>query len=175
MNDKTMPALPEGVAEALRLLNESGYHDAADALRECAEGLLTDTVPLAIFAEVCAERGELRAKADFLAMTAQGLRKDAERWRFLRDLPACSFSLTYNDHNVVYETAEQRIEDSAGDPRADYYGDVPADEKAKMIATNTIWTLHVYPNTPVGFNVYHGATLDAAIDAATSDAGAANG
>jgi len=29
-----------------------------------------------------------------------------------------------------------------------------------------IWRLQIYPDTPIGFNVWHGATLDAAIDAA---------
>ena len=45
-------------------------------------------------------------------------------------------------------------------------GDSERKEVERMKATNTIWTVQIYPNTPVGFNIWHAATLDAAIDAA---------
>jgi len=92
---------------------------------------------------------------------ACGDAKDAERYRVLRDSTNCTFTLTHNDHHVMYRS----VEDTLDDP-FDYYGDTPDDERAKMIATDTIWTLHIYPNTPVGFNVYHAASLDAVVDAA---------
>jgi hypothetical protein len=92
--------------------------------------------------------------------------EDAARYRFLRDSQNCSLSISHNDHHNMYETLEQVFEHHGGDPKSDYYGDIPADERAAMIAADSLWTLHIYPNSPVGFNVYHGATLDAAIDAA---------
>lgn len=118
---------------------------------------------------------QLAARIAELEARTQAAEADAARWRFLRDTPSCSFSLNYNDHRCMYETAEQTMEHHAGDPKSDYYGEVSADERAKMIDTNTIWTLHIYPNSPVGFNVYHAATLDTAIDLAMRQPGAGGG
>lgn len=99
------------------------------------------------------------------------VREDAARYRWLRDSRPCSFALQFNDHHNVYQTVAETFEDSARDQKADYYGDCPPEEREKMIATDTIWTLHIYPNTPIGFNVYHAATLDAAVDAARDKGG----
>jgi hypothetical protein len=105
------------------------------------------------------ERASVHWYGEWVAMKRQlaaerarvaGLEADAARYRWLRDSSACSLTLTHNDHHVVYESL--------------------ADEKARMVASDSVWTLHVYPNTPVGFNVWHGATLDTAIDAALADA-----
>lgn len=95
------------------------------------------------------------------AAALEATREDAERWRFVRDSTACSLSLTHNDHHVVYQSAADTLDDPQG-----YYNDLPDGERERMIEQDSIWTLHVYPNSPVGFNVYHGATLDAAIDQA---------
>lgn len=72
-----------------------------------------------------------------------------------------ALSLTYNDHKIVYETAAQHINDNP-----DYYSDawVSEEQRLKAIATNELWTLHWYPNTPVGFNVLHSAELDPLLD-----------
>lgn len=87
---------------------------------------------------------------------------DAARYRWLRDMRPCSFTLGYNDdHTSNYMTASEWI-----DNNSDWFSDCPADEIQKMRDANTIWTLQVYPNTPVGFNVWSAASLDAAIDAA---------
>ena len=112
----------------------------------------------------CAD--ELAPIATALCADVEALRKDAERFRWLRDSQACALHIEHNDHHTVYESAEAKIRWQENDPKADYFGDVPEDEKKKMIEADSIWTVHIYPNTPVGFNVYHAATLDAAIDAA---------
>lgn len=88
-------------------------------------------------------------------------RRDAERYRWLRDSDACSLSISHNDHHNMYLSVADTLDDSQG-----YYREVNGEERKKMIATDTIWTLHIYPDTPVGFNVYHAASLDAAIDEA---------
>jgi hypothetical protein len=62
-------------------------------------------------------------------------------------------------------TASEWIDDNA-----DWYVDDNPEEVQRMRDTNTIWRLQVYPNTPVGFNVWNGSTLDSAIDAAMRDA-----
>lgn len=93
------------------------------------------------------------------------LRRDAERYRWLRDNENVSLYLTRNDHAAVYKTATQAMEDAAscGD---DSFDDSTPEEVQKMKDDNTIWSLQIYPNTPIGFNLWHAATLDAAIDAA---------
>ena len=86
----------------------------------------------------------------------------AAQYRWLRDLDCNSLSLSRNDgHAPSYMTAAEYI-----DSYPDFFNDVPADELVAMRATNTIWSLQVYPNTPVGFNVWHGATAEAAVNAA---------
>ena len=91
--------------------------------------------------------------------------KDAERYRWLRDLKPNSYTLSYNDgHKPNYMTAEEWL-----DTCKYMYQHVSKETREKMIANDSIWTLQVYPNTPIGFNWYHGATMDEAIDAAMTD------
>lgn len=93
----------------------------------------------------------------------EALRRDAARYRFLRDMQCNHFYLTRDsDHAPNYMTAADWIEQED----QGYFDDVPADELRLMKETNTIWCLQVYPHTPIGFWHTCGATLDAAIDAA---------
>lgn len=111
------------------------------------------------------ERENARLRAE-----VEALRVDAERYRWLRDSDDCAISVNHNEHHTVYISVEQAIEQSPN-----YYEDVSAEEKQRMIDADSIWTVNVYPNTPVGFNVYHGATLDTAIDAARTPEGRSDG
>lgn len=93
------------------------------------------------------------------------LMADAERYRWLRDHECCELILTHDgDHACNYMTASEWIDDNAKD-----FADDSPEEVQRMRDTNTIWRLQVYPNTPIGFWAIHGATLDAAIDAARSE------
>ncbi len=92
------------------------------------------------------------------------LERDASRYRLIRDNPHCALSLTHNDHHASYETAQALIEYNA-----QYFQHCQRADLDAMIAAESIWTVHIYPNTPVSFSVYHAATLDAAIDAAMAD------
>lgn len=114
------------------------------------------------FSEAEDGREEEQAEATLRA-ELEALVMDVERYRWLRDLKCCTFSLRLNDdHAVNYTTAQDWIDNCA----PDWFEHDPPDEVQRMRDTNTIWTLQVYPNTPVGFNVWNAATLDAAIDAA---------
>jgi len=66
--------------------------------------------------------------------------------------------LQHNDHLNVYETVAHYTDN-------DYYEDawVSDEQKAKAIATNELWNLHWYPDTPVGFYHVCGADLDAVL------------
>lgn len=70
------------------------------------------------------------------------------------------FHLTRDDdHATNYVTAKEWTEEF----RPEDFEDVPADELQVMKDTNTIWCLHIYPHTPVGFHVWYGATLDSVV------------
>lgn len=91
---------------------------------------------------------------------------DAKRWRWLATLKCNSFSLGRDEnHACNYMTAAQWIEEHNGE----WYYDVEPVELQRMKDTNTIWALQIYPNTPVGFNIWYGATAEACIDAAMCD------
>ncbi len=71
-----------------------------------------------------------------------------------------SFNLHWNaDSATNYETVATMF-----DGREDYYAEDRfvggAAEKALCAETNSIWTAHWYPKTPVGFHVLHASTYE---------------
>jgi hypothetical protein len=90
-------------------------------------------------------------------------KEDAERYRWLREHKCNSLHLDRDgDHACNYTTAKKWIEEYCPDD----FKDIPLAEIQAMKDANTIWRLQIYPNTPIGFNVWLAATLDSAIDAA---------
>lgn len=88
--------------------------------------------------------------------------KDAERYRWMRDVKCCTISVSRDEgHAINYQSFADWAEELP-----EFYAQVPADELERMRANNTDWAVQIYPNTPVGSYTFHGATLDAAIDAA---------
>ncbi len=64
----------------------------------------------------------------------------------------CGLHLSHNEHRDVYETIENFY-----DP-----GDFVSEEEwLKAVAGDSVWVLHWYPNTPVGFNRIAASTLEA--------------
>jgi hypothetical protein len=93
---------------------------------------------------------------------------DAQRWQWLASLKCNSFSLGRDEnHACNYMTAKQWIEETCHED----FQDVAPDELQRMKDTNTIWALQIYPHTPVGFNVWYGATAESVVDAAMRDYG----
>lgn len=121
-----------------------------------ADGLNSEAECLYCAVSIATKYSGLRSPA-----FAEMARNDA-RYRFLRDMKCCTFSLSRDEgHGINYETFESFAEASP-----EWYADVPEDELQKMRETNTDWALQIYPDTPIGFYVWHAATLDMAIDAA---------
>lgn len=90
------------------------------------------------------------------------LRKDAERYRFLKNMACCSMSIGLNEgHAINYTSFEQYAEECP-----EQYDCVPYDVLERMKQANTDWSIQIYPETPIGFYVWHGDTLDVAIDRA---------
>ncbi len=67
---------------------------------------------------------------------------------------ACGLSLEHNAHKNVYDSAEQWVADNVWCNWKD------EDAKARAIATDSIWTLQWYPDTPIGFYAVAAPTLD---------------
>lgn len=66
----------------------------------------------------------------------------------------CALYLGHNDHRNVYETVEQWLDD-----RDDLYGWPSAEAMQRAIATDEVWTLQWYPDTPIGFHAIAAPTL----------------
>ena len=64
----------------------------------------------------------------------------------------CGLYLSHNEHRDVYETVEEFYE-------VEWF--VSTEEWNKAVAEDSVWVLHWYPNTPVGFNRIAASTLDA--------------
>ena len=99
----------------------------------------------------------------FAAQRAEAVASNAE---WLSTLQCSSFHLTRDDeHAPNYATAKEWIEEYQ--PKD--FTDVDPVELQAMKDTNTIWCLQIYPNTPVGFNIWYGATMDSVIAQARRD------
>ncbi|MEV8518651.1 hypothetical protein ABZR86_02525 [Dyella marensis] len=86
----------------------------------------------------------------------------AKRIEFLASLQSNHFYLTRNAEQAPnYQTASKWIEEERQD-----FDDVPAEELQRMKDADTIWCLHVYPDTPIGFWRIYGATIESVIDRA---------
>ncbi len=73
-----------------------------------------------------------------------------------------------DDHATNYVTAKVWIEEFCPEE----FEDVAAEELQAMKDTNTIWCLHIYPDTPIGFYRFYGASLDYIVNAAREHFGA---
>ena len=62
-------------------------------------------------------------------------------------------SLNHNDHKNIYQPAAEWIAEN------DWCDWKDEDAKQRAVATNEIWTLQWYPNTPVGFIALAAPTL----------------
>lgn len=72
----------------------------------------------------------------------------------------CALYLEHNDCRSVYQTVAQHLEELASRSDGDMYQWQSDECKARAIATNEIWTLQWYPETPIGFNAVAAPTLE---------------
>lgn len=87
-----------------------------------------------------------------------------DRFKWLATFKPNQLHLTRNDYASNYCTAKQWIEDYSA--TQDWFKDESPEQIKAMIDTDTIWTLQIYPDTPVGFYKWNRATLEEVIDAA---------
>lgn len=68
-----------------------------------------------------------------------------------------SLHITHNENTTNYESVEDYIKREEENLGIDW---ATPTSRERAIATNSIWELQWYPNTPIGFNVTMGATLE---------------
>ena len=74
-----------------------------------------------------------------------------------------SVSIQVNDHKDCYETVEQAIGESLGDPHT-MFGETDQLLIEEMIKRDEMVKIQFYPHTPVGFYVVCHYDLDLALD-----------
>lgn len=76
-----------------------------------------------------------------------------------------SVTITVNDHRNYYETVKEKFNE---EPDAGFRDEIDDDVFNKMVETDTVIEIQLYPDTPVGFyRVYH-YDIEKAIDLALS-------
>jgi hypothetical protein len=85
-----------------------------------------------------------------------------KRWEFLASWNPNQLNIERSPHNSSYETVETWLKDTVD---CDNPWCEPLDgEREKIIATKSLWTLQVYPSTPIGFYAVCASSLEALID-----------
>lgn len=73
--------------------------------------------------------------------------------------PKCiNLTITFNEHALVYESAEQWAADNAERGFAEWASE---EEREKAVATNSVWACQWYPDTPVGFCALAASSFEA--------------
>jgi hypothetical protein len=146
-----------GLDEIMDKINEA-YH-----LKPLAAPLPTEKNRGEGYRQIAAQAESLLLGPAQPSPTDEELRRDAERYRWLRDLQCNHFTLSRNeDHAPNYTTAKEWIEDYYPEG----FKDCDPAEVDRMKSTNTIWSLQIYPDTPVGFVVWYGVTLESVVSTA---------
>ncbi len=83
----------------------------------------------------------------------------------------CGLYLTHNEHRDSHQTVEEWDEPSPGheNDTAAQRGWISEEERRAAIATGEVWMLQWYPDTPIGYWLVLGATLEAVLAAARID------
>jgi len=74
-----------------------------------------------------------------------------------------SLTLSHNNHKDYYQT----IEEWEGEQQSHYGNNnwISEDERELAIKTDSLWVLHWYPNTPIGFYEVWGAGVETVLEA----------
>lgn len=75
--------------------------------------------------------------------------------------------LSHNEHKDYYQTAKYFIEEEESNKK-DVLQWATGTSRERCIETDEIWRLQWYPNTPIGFYVIYGATLEEVLEKANS-------
>lgn len=68
--------------------------------------------------------------------------------------------LTHNEHKDYYQSAEDWLKEQISDSKDPLYSWESEEAMVRAIATDSIWVLHWYPDTPIGFYCIAAPTLE---------------
>lgn len=89
-----------------------------------------------------------------------GIMTREEMFAWLASVDCNSLTLGRDDdHACNYRTAKEWIEEDS----PDNFEDCSPEDIEAMKATNTIWKLQIYPNTPIGFVIWYGPTMESVV------------
>jgi hypothetical protein len=80
----------------------------------------------------------------------------------------CELTLTHNPHKNTYQTTEEWVRDIET-TSPDYLEWVSVEDRQSAIATDEIWTLQWYPDTPFAFRCVAGSTMEAVLSFVQED------
>ena len=99
--------------------------------------------------------------------------KDAQKLLTLLNGKYSSLTIGFNDEHAANYTDAQGWHDEwgmyGGGADHDCIQWASEDEREKAIKNNTVWTIHWYPDTPVGFTCVGASTFEAAATFALSN------
>lgn len=75
------------------------------------------------------------------------------------------FSIEYNDHKSVYESVSDYLNTREAMEVAGYQDD----DLAAMIESDTIWSIQIYPRTPIAFYIARASTFERALQMINED------
>jgi hypothetical protein len=79
----------------------------------------------------------------------------------------CELVLRHNENRSIYQSVAEFLEDRDDPNYAATWES--AEHKARAIATNELWELQWYPNTPISFNNIMAPTLEELLSFANSE------
>lgn len=65
-----------------------------------------------------------------------------------------SLTINHNEHKCYYETVEEHLQNA---PKGTW---VSSESRDRAIQDNDMWSIQIYPETPVGFYIIYGRTLE---------------
>lgn len=74
-----------------------------------------------------------------------------------------SLTLSFNDHACNYVTVKEAVESNCMLEHGTWVSD---EEKRRAIESNSLWSLHWYPDTPIGCYDLMGSSLESVVMAA---------
>lgn len=88
--------------------------------------------------------------------------RELKAFEWMSSQPCNSLHVSRNDHACNYVTAKVWIEEY----HPEEFAETDTDEIQRMKNANTIWSVQIYPITPIGSYTVYGATLLGAIEQA---------
>jgi len=79
-------------------------------------------------------------------------------------------NIEHNNHKSTYQTVEELLKDDT----ENFYEFSSKEDRQKCIDTNELWSIQIYPDTPIGFYVFAGSTFEKVLEDMNKELGEKN-